>query len=85
MHCTSRGIRTPSALTRVIPAIIGRIGEPVNIGILAVRLVPLGPVVGNRSVFSVGIDPAYAPAFIVLIAGDIGAFDRLGVRGCGCQ
>src|SRR6185437_11489385 len=85
----SAGIGVPMPVTIVVSAIIVRIGEPANMLIVLVSVVPVGVVVGDRCFFAVSIPLMHPPAFVVLIAGDIGsvdssfgAGDRRHHRGC---
>ena len=62
-HGASAGIRVPMSIPIVISTVIGRVGEPVNMLIILVGVVPIGVVVGDRRVCPVGIH-ADAPASI---------------------
>jgi hypothetical protein len=90
-HDATRGIRVPTCTPIVISTIIGRVGDPANMPIVMVGVVPIGVVVDDRHVWPVGIQTMDPPAIVVLIAGDIGSFDSLGARdsgrrqGCACK
>ena len=79
-HSASGRVTMPASVLLVIAAVIGRIGEPVDMLVMQVGIVPIGVVIGDRRFCAIGIQPVYPPAFAILIAGDIGPC-RLGV-GC---
>ena len=54
-HGASAGVRVPTSIPLVIPTVIGRVGEPVNMLILLVGGVPIGVVVGDRRIGSMSI------------------------------
>ena len=78
LHGASAGIRVPMSLLIVISPVIGRVGNPVNMLIAMVGVVPIGIVVGDRPVCAVGIQPMHPPACAVGITCDIGTFGSLG-------
>ena len=78
LHGASAGIRVPVSIVIVISPVIVRVGEPVNMLITPVSVVPIGVVINDRPVLPVGIHPMHPPACAVVIAGDIGTFGSLG-------
>jgi hypothetical protein len=80
LHGASAGIRVPTSAALVISAVIGRVGQPVNMLIVLVGVVPIGIVVGDRPVVPIGKHPMYPPAIAIPVAGDIGAIGRLGAE-----
>ena len=84
-HDATGGIGVPMCIPIVISTVIGRVGDPANMFISTVGVVPIGFVVGDRRVCPVRVHPMDSPAIAVLIAGDIGSFDSLGAGDTGCQ
>jgi hypothetical protein len=74
----SGAIFVPTPIPIVISAVIGRVGEPMNMLIILVGVVPIGVVIDDRGVWPVGITLMHPPAFAVLIAGDIASVDSFG-------
>ena len=77
-HGARTGIGVPTPIPLVISAVIGRIGDPPNMLITAVGIVPIGIVIGDRRSFPISVQVMHPPAFAVRIAGYITSFDRLG-------
>jgi hypothetical protein len=73
----------PTPVPLVISAVIGRIGDPANMLITAVGIVPIGIVIGDRRGFPISVQVMHPPAFAVRIAGYITPVDRLGAGSCG--
>ena len=64
----------------VIAAVIARVVAPVDVGVVLVRVVPVGVVIGDRRGVAVGVPLMHAPAVARLVAGDIGLLGRIGGR-----
>jgi len=77
-HGASAGIGMPMPILIIISPVIGRVGDPVNMLVAPVGVVPIGIVVGDRPVWAIGIHPMHPPACAVRIARDIGTFGSLG-------
>jgi len=69
----------PTPIPHVIPTVIFRVGEPANMLIMLVGVIPVGVVVSDRRGCPIGIPLMHPPAFAVLIAGDVRACGGLGV------
>lgn len=82
-HRASAGIRVPSSVGYIISAVIVRIGEPANMLIMLMSGVPIGVVIPDWHIFTIGVQPMHSPARAVLITRDIGFFDRFGAGDCG--
>jgi hypothetical protein len=59
----------------VVSTIVVGIGEPMDILIMLVSVVPIGVIIRYRRFFAVGIPLMHPPAVAVLIASDIGSVD----------
>jgi hypothetical protein len=73
----------PTSITFIIAAVIGRVGDPANMLIGLVGVVPIRVVIGDRRSFPMSVQVMHPPAFAVRIARDIASIFSLGAGCCG--
>src|SRR3569832_2610979 len=84
-HGARARVSMPASIMFIVSPVIGRVGEPANLRVVLMGLVPLGVVVPDGPVCPVGVQLVHAPAFAVLVAGDVAGRDSFGARCRGNQ
>ena len=81
-HDARAGIGVPATIVLIIAAVVGRVGDPADMLIAAVGVVPITVVIGDGRGFAIGVHVMHPPALAIRIAGDIASAFSLGA---GCQ